>query len=468
MKIKDLKKELENDLIVYKLKVLEAKNEYQEAYYRGLLEKCEEVLSGIESIIEDKKNIKKNIFSYTILAKYIDDELLGDFVRNTNFKIKCYYKSKKIKLNEDTGYKDITFHFYQTKKDRDNSTNSQFFLKFNTKSLLDNNIKDFVNYSESYGDKRKISKNYLYEFVNKYFKTKNNFEFNTKTLKKKKKDIIIDNNTKDKQMDKNQISSINDLKTSTKEDLKEIKKFETKDKYTFDTEQQAIEHQNKINIINYIGSLLGGIKVNDNYKGFLNGEGYIVLNEEKLLLASKLIQEFKDELGYKKYDINSRACYNDDYLRYLSSIVSCVGVLNKTNEKIRVGQPYYIKNQHELGNIVYNADEFNKTKKIVKLRYLVKNSENLLKDYSENKISKDEFKEEFKDIAKKMESSLASRNAKEEEFVLRLEELVEKYADKNTSILTKKDYVEIENELNKLKDFSREARAKLETLSIDR
>lgn len=187
MKIKDLKKELENDLIVYKLKVLEAENEYQEAYYRGLLEKCEEVLSGIESIIEDKKNIKKNIFSYTILAKYIDDELLGDFVRNTNFKIKCYYKSKKIKLNEDTGYKDITFHFYQTKKDRDNSTNSQFFLKFNTKSLLDNNIKDFVNYSESYGDKRKISKNYLYEFVNKYFKTKNNFEFNTKTLKKKKK-----------------------------------------------------------------------------------------------------------------------------------------------------------------------------------------------------------------------------------------------------------------------------------------
>ncbi len=269
-------------------------------------------------------------------------------------------------------------------------------------------------------------------------------------------------------MDKNQISSINDLKTSTREDLKEIKKFETKDKYTFDTEQQAIEHQNKINIINYIGSLLGGIKVNDNYKGFLNGEGYIVLNEEKLLLASKLIQEFKDELGYKKYDINSRACYNDDYLRYLSSIVSCVGVLNKTNEKIRVGQPYYIKNQHELGNIVYNADEFNKTKKIVKLKYLVKNSENLLKDYSENKISKDEFKEEFKDIAKKMESSLASRNAKEEKFVLRLEELVEKYADKNTSILTKKDYVEIENELNKLKDFSREARAKLETLSIDR
>ena len=465
MKIKDLKKELENDLIVYELKVLEAENEYQEAYYSGLLEKCEEVLSGIESIIEDKKNIKKNIFSYTILAKYIDDELLGDFVRNTNFKIKCYYKSKKIKLNEDTGYKDITFHFYQTKKDRDNSTNSQFFLKFNTKSLLDNNIKDFVNYSESYGDKRKISKNYLYEFVNKYFKTKNNFEFNIKNIKN---DIIIDNNTKDKQMDKNQISSINDLKTSTREDLKEIKKFETKDKYTFDTEQQAIEHQNKINIINYIGSLLGGIKVNDNYKGFLNGEGYIVLNEEKLLLASKLIQEFKDELGYKKYDINSRACYNDDYLRYLSSIVSCVGVLNKTNEKIRVGQPYYIKNQHELGNIVYNADEFNKTKKIVKLKYLVKNSENLLKDYSENKISKDEFKEEFKDIAKKMESSLASRNAKEEKFVLRLEELVEKYADKNTSILTKKDYVEIENELNKLKDFSREARAKIETLSIDR
>ena len=56
MKIKDFKKELENDLIVYELKVLEAENEYQEAYYRGLLEKCEEVLIGIEDIIEDKKN----------------------------------------------------------------------------------------------------------------------------------------------------------------------------------------------------------------------------------------------------------------------------------------------------------------------------------------------------------------------------------------------------------------------------
>ncbi len=56
MKIKDFKKELENDLIVYELKVLEAENEYQEGYYRGLLEKCEEVLIGIEDIIEDKKN----------------------------------------------------------------------------------------------------------------------------------------------------------------------------------------------------------------------------------------------------------------------------------------------------------------------------------------------------------------------------------------------------------------------------
>ena len=60
MKIKDFKKELENDLIVYKLKVLEAENEYQEAYYRGLLEKCEEVLSGIESIIEDKKYLGRS------------------------------------------------------------------------------------------------------------------------------------------------------------------------------------------------------------------------------------------------------------------------------------------------------------------------------------------------------------------------------------------------------------------------
>lgn len=269
-------------------------------------------------------------------------------------------------------------------------------------------------------------------------------------------------------MDKNQISSINDLKTSTKEDLKEIKKFETKDKYTFDTEQQAIEHQNKINIINYIGSLLGGIKVNDNYKGFLNGEGYIVLNEEKLLLASKLIQEFKDELGYKKYDINSRACYNDDYLRYLSSIVSCVGVLNKTNEKIRVGQPYYIKNQHELGNIVYNVDELKILDLTPKLKNVIKVFETILKDYSENNMSKDEFKKEFNNKAAKIENILKVRDAIKEKYVLKLDDLVEKYADKNTSTLTKKDYVEIENELNKLKDFSKEARTKIETLSIDR
>ena len=465
MKIKDLKKELENDLIVYKLKVLEAENEYQEAYYRGLLEKCEEVLSGIENIIEDKKHIKKNIFSYTILAKYIDYELLGDFVRNTNFKTKCYYKSKKIKLNEDTGYKDITFHFYQTKQDRDNSTNSQFFLKFNTKSLFDNNIKDFVNYSESYGDKRKISKSYLNEFVNKYFKTKNNFEFNIQNIKN---DIIIDNNTKDKQMDKNQISSINDLKTSTREDLKEIKKFETKDKYTFDTEQQAIEHQNKINIINYIGSLLGGINVSDSYKGFLNGEGYIVLDNEKLLLASKLIQEFKDELGFQDYGINSRACYDNKDLNKLSSIVSCIGLLNKTNQNIRVGQPYYIKNQHELGNIVYNVNELKKSDLTPKLKNVIKVFETILKDYSENNMSKDEFKKEFNNKAAKIETILKDRDTIKEKHVLKLDDLVEKYADKNTSILTKKDYVEIENELNKLKDFSREARAKIETLSIDR
>ena len=56
MKIKDFKKELENDLIVYELQVLEAENEYQEGYYRGLLEKGGEVLIGIEDIIEDKKN----------------------------------------------------------------------------------------------------------------------------------------------------------------------------------------------------------------------------------------------------------------------------------------------------------------------------------------------------------------------------------------------------------------------------
>ena len=55
MKIEDFKQNLEHDLSVYELKILEAENEYQEAYYRGLLEKCEEVLIDIENIIEDKK-----------------------------------------------------------------------------------------------------------------------------------------------------------------------------------------------------------------------------------------------------------------------------------------------------------------------------------------------------------------------------------------------------------------------------
>ncbi len=331
--------------------------------------------------------------------------------------------------------------------------------------MLDNNIKDFVNYSESYGDKRKILKSYLNEFVNKYFKAKNNFEFNTKTLKK---DIIIDNNTKDKQMDKNQISSINDLKTSTKEDLEEIKKFKTKDGNEFHTINEAIEHQNKSNIINYIGSLLGGINVSDSYKGFLNGEGYIVLDNEKLLLASKLIQEFKDELGFKDYGINSRACYDNKDLNKLSSIVSCIGLLNKTNQNIRVGQPYYIKNQHELGNIVYNVNELKKSDLTPKLKNVIKVFETILKDYSENNMSKDEFKKEFNNKDAKIETILKDRDTIKEKHVLKLDDLVEKYADKNTSILTKKDYVEIENELNKLKDFSREARAKLETLSLDR
>ena len=146
-------------------------------------------------------------------------------------------------------------------------------------------------------------------------------------------------------------------KTAVRDEIKEIKQFETLDGEKFDDLLEAKNHQQLKSIQNEIMSLLGGENkdIDPESNGFSNGEGYYVLDKEKLKLAGQLTISFQEELGLGEYPLNSRTCYENEYLNKISYTINCITSL-EDGTKIRVGQPFYTANMNELGDKIYGQE----------------------------------------------------------------------------------------------------------------
>lgn len=144
-------------------------------------------------------------------------------------------------------------------------------------------------------------------------------------------------------------------KTAIKDEIKEIKKFETLDGKQFKNLIEAKNHQQLKSFQDEIMYLLGGYtnEIDPNSSGFTNGDGYYVLDKEKLKLAGQLTILFQEELGLSEYPLNSRMCYDNEYLSSISHTVNCITTL-EDGTKIRVGQPFYAANIDQLGDKIYN------------------------------------------------------------------------------------------------------------------
>lgn len=150
-------------------------------------------------------------------------------------------------------------------------------------------------------------------------------------------------------------------KTAVRDEIKEIKQFETLDGEKFDDLLEAKNHQQLKSIQNEIMSLLGGENkdIDPESNGFSNGEGYYVLDKEKLKLAGQLTISFQEELGLGEYPLNSRTCYENEYLNKISYTINCITSL-EDGTKIRVGQPFYTANMNELGDKIYGQENIEK------------------------------------------------------------------------------------------------------------
>lgn len=267
------------------------------------------------------------------------------------------------------------------------------------------------------------------------------------------------------------IKSIEELKTTNINDIKEIKMYQTKDQKKFETIEKAIEHENKTRIINHIIELLGGnySTLSNKYSGFNIGEGYIILNKENLEKANVLIQEFKKELGYENNEITDRVCHEDDYLYNIAHTLFCIGQHHKSGELIRVGQPFYKNNQNELKEVIFNKDELTPLKKEKEysskdFKKVVKKIELILMDFQNTNLStevKENLKNNLIKCIHKIDKMSINHECLKNKQVLKLEEIVDKYVEKNNSLLNKRDYVFIETELKAMRNILNEAKSNL-------
>lgn len=150
-------------------------------------------------------------------------------------------------------------------------------------------------------------------------------------------------------------------KTAIKDEIKEIKQFETLDGKKFNDLLEAKNHQQLKFFQDEIMFLLGGSNkdIDPESNGFSNGEGYYVLDKEKLKLAGQLTISFQEELGLGEYPLNSRTCYENEYLNKISHTINCITSL-EDGTKIRVGQPFYTANMNELGDKIYGQENIEK------------------------------------------------------------------------------------------------------------
>ena len=268
------------------------------------------------------------------------------------------------------------------------------------------------------------------------------------------------------------IKSIEELKTTNTNDIKEIKMYQTKDQKKFETIEKAIEHENKTRIINHIIELLGGnySTLSNKYSGFNIGEGYIILNKENLEKANILIQEFKKELGYENNEITDRVCHEDDYLYNIAHTLFCIGQHHKSGELIRVGQPFYKNNQNELKEVIFNKDELTPIKKEKEysskdFKKVVNKIEATLMDFQNTNLSieiKENLKNNLIKCIHKIDKMSINHECLKNKQVLKLEEIVNKYVEKNNSLLNKRDYIFIETELKAMRNILNEAKSNLE------
>lgn len=280
------------------------------------------------------------------------------------------------------------------------------------------------------------------------------------------------------------IKSIEELKITNTNDIKEIKMYQTKDQKKFETIEKAIEHENKTRIINHIIELLGGnySTLSNKYSGFNIGEGYIILNKKNLEKANILIQEFKKELGYENNEITDRVCHEDDYLYNIAHTLFCIRQHHKSGELIRVGQPFYKNNQNELKEVIFNKDELTPIKRekdysSKDFKRVVKKIELILMDFQNTNLSTEVFyqnetsnellvkKENLKNnlikCIHKIDKMSINHECLKNKQVLKLEEIVNKYVEKNNSLLNKRDYIFIETELKAMRNILNEAKSNL-------
>lgn len=267
------------------------------------------------------------------------------------------------------------------------------------------------------------------------------------------------------------IKSIEELKITNTNDIKEIKMYQTKDQKKFETIEEAIEHENKTRIINHIIELLGGnySTLSNKYSGFNIGEGYIILNKENLEKANILIQEFKKELGYENNEITDRVCHEDDYLYNIAHTLFCIGQHHKSGELIRVGQPFYKNNQNELKEVIFNKDELTPIKREKEysskdFKKVVNKIESILIEFQNTNLSieiKENLKNNLIKNIHKIDKMSINHECLKNKQVLKLEEIVDKYVEKNNSLLNKRDYVFIETELKAMRNILNEAKSNL-------
>lgn len=139
--------------------------------------------------------------------------------------------------------------------------------------------------------------------------------------------------------------------------MKAVTKYESNDGKIFDTEKEALEHEEITDKINNIIQLLGGTskEIDPDSCSFSNGEGYVVINSHDYAFALELTKLLMRELGIVSgYQVTSRICYEHKYLGKIASIFTCI--IDGNNQKIRVGQAYYASNPSKLGTKIYNKE----------------------------------------------------------------------------------------------------------------
>ena len=148
----------------------------------------------------------------------------------------------------------------------------------------------------------------------------------------------------------------------------------------------------------------------------------------------------------------------------------CIGEHHKNGELIRVGQPFYKNNQNELKEVIFNKDELTPIKKEKEysskdFKKVVKKIELILMDFQNTNLStevKENLKNNLIKCIHKIDKISINHECLKNKQVLKLEEIVNKYVEKNNSLLNKRDYIFIETELKAMRNILNEAKSNLE------